>query len=128
VNAAVQSLNIPVSGISVKLSGGTFGLFANQFDFTFTYIGDGSDVVANIVGPINDALNAIQIGTTFDYVGATSSSSGISTEGQAGNAGVVDLASVGISNTTLILVVIGLALTVFLVSGGAGVVRRATGA
>ena len=117
------------SGISVKLVGGVFGLFADQFDVSFWYIGDGADVVA---GPVNAMIEATSIdGAELDFIGAvdntaSGSTGGIPTEGTDGNSGAPTLPSSTNITTWLVLGVIGLGLVVFLTSGGPGIIRRAT--
>jgi len=112
-----------ITNIQIKLVGGVFGFFADQFDVTFTYTGDGSDTAANIIQPMLDALNGVL--ASFDFVGITSGDTGVPTEGTdaGGGAHIPE-----ISTTTIALVVVGIALVVFLVSGGPSLVRGASGA
>jgi hypothetical protein len=124
VVAALQYLP-NASNVSVKLVGGVFGFFADQFDMTFNYTGDGSDTVAGIIQPSLDALNNLGIGVGFDFVGASGGSVGVPVEGstQGGGAGST---LPTIDTTTIVLVVIGLGLIIFLASGGPSLIRRAT--
>lgn len=123
-----------ISGVSVKLVGGVLGFFADQFDVTFTYVGDGSDVVANIVQQILDATSVDL--ASFDFIGAvdntfTGQTGGIPTEGTTagGGAGATLPSLPTTSNVTtwLVLGVIGIGLIVFLTSGGPSVTRRLAG-
>lgn len=117
------------SGITVNLVGGVFGLFADQFDVSFWYIGDGADVLA---GPVGAMLEATSTGgAELDFVGAvdntaSGTSGGIAVEGTSGNSGAPSLPSTTNITTWLVLGVIGLGLVVFLTSGGPGLIKGAT--
>lgn len=112
-----------ISGIQVKLVGGIYGFFADQFDITFTYTGDGSDVAANVAG---NMINAMSVNlASFELVGVSIGPAGIPTEGTSAGGGA-QLPS--IDKTTVALIVVGIGLIVFLASGGATVTRRLAGA
>lgn len=117
-----------ISGASVKLVGGVFGFFADQFDVTFTYTGDGSDAVGSIAGYIMQATSQGLVDLSF--VGAVGGDSGVPTEGTSagGGPGTQTGTTFGISNTTLFLIVGGLVVVAFLASGGPSVARSVANA
>jgi len=107
-----------MANVSVKqASGFSFGLTV-----TFTYTGDGSDVVASAVQWILDAWTSSQLFGNYDYIGATGGSAPIATGGS-------DLLTSGISSlvpgssSSLWALAVIVLLIVFVFSGGAGVTR-----
>lgn len=108
-----------MSKIAVKLVGGVFGLGADQFDVTFTYVGDGGDALGNVVQPMLDAVNTTFY--SFDYIGAVGGASGVPTDAPGSPASPLHLPD----NTTLTIIVVILLLVTFLASGGAAATRRA---
>lgn len=106
-----------VSGLSaVDVHAGENKAFSNSVDVTFTYVGDGADVVAVIAGNIMQAWSGMF--GDYDFAGAGTGEVGVPEKGGAD----IPLPGTG----TLALIVVGLVLVVFLASGGAGLIRRAT--
>jgi hypothetical protein len=124
INSALQYV-AGVSAPSIKLVGGFYGLFADQFDVTFTYSGDGSDVIANVVGRILDATNSGYF-TELEFVGAYTGATGTPTEGTAAGGGFQQPSLIP-DTSTLVLIVLGLGLVVFIASGGPKLIKGATG-
>jgi hypothetical protein len=121
VTEALQYLS-GVSQLSVALVGGVMGLFANQYDVTFTYVGDGSDTVANLVQNMLDALDSTFY--TFDFLGANSGGGGV-TPNDAAATNTNDLASgFGLTSSSLWAIAIVALAVVFVMSGGASASRR----
>jgi hypothetical protein len=119
----VLSRTQTVSGISqvtVNRSGGIFGLGGGQFDISFTYTGDGADVVAVVAGNILSAIDSFPY--YHDFVSAQEGVSGP----PAKEENTPSLPKLTDVNTTLVIVVIGIGLVVFLFAGGPSLIRRAT--
>jgi hypothetical protein len=115
-----DSLTSKVAGLS-NLSGayfhaGTSGLMSNEVDCTFTYSGDGSDVVANIYQQVTDAID----GTfgNYDFVGMTQGAAGTD---ETGGTPLPTLPSSSYLWAFAALAIIAL----FVYTGGATATRRA---
>lgn len=121
VTSALQYLALPIKNPSVVLVGGVFGLFANQYDITFQYSGDGSDVLANLQVPIQDALNNLETLASFDFLGANAGAGGVAPNSTPGTS--PGLPALIPSTSGLWAIAIIVLLVVFVMSGGAGVVR-----
>lgn len=102
-----------------------FSIFAERMDAAFIYAGDGSDVLANFVQNVIDLVSGNHFLTSVDFINAESSyeqaSGGIFAPGSTGQQLATSLTP---TTSTLVLIVIGLGLVVFLASGGASIVRR----
>lgn len=93
-----------------------------NWDIKFTYVGDGADVVANVSGAILEQLATWY--ASWEFAGAYTGDKGAAQTQQ-------DTTKVDIplpTTSTLVLLVIGLGLIVFLASGGATIARRTAGA
>jgi hypothetical protein len=111
-----------VKNLTVALKGGVFGLFANQYDVTFVYTGDGSDVLANLVEPMTQALDQLETLASFDFLGASTGAAGVAPNTTPGDSpGLPGLIP---SSSSLWAIVIVAVLIVFVMSGGASVLRR----
>lgn len=118
--SSFDSLTASVQGVNTMngayFHAGESGFLSNQVNCTFTYIGDGSDTVANLYQQIVDAM-----GSTFgsySFVGATMDSSGVPETGGA------KLPSLPSSSGLWAIALIAL-LAVFVLSGGATAIRSA---
>lgn len=95
-----------------------------NWDITFVYAGDGSDVVANAFGAIQTALEGTF--TSWDFISCTQGASGSVTSTQTSTVGLPSLSSLLPSSSGLWAIVILVAIGVFLFSGGANVLRGLT--
>lgn len=123
VTAALQYV-AGVSNPSVRLVGGVLGLFANQYDLTFTYQGDNSTVAADLIQPMLVALDDLETLASFDFLGASGGASGVAPNTTLASSPLSSLALPSTSGMWALAVVV--LLLVFLMSGGASVVRRVT--
>src|SRR6266849_2481353 len=112
VSVAMQKIPV-ISQVTIKNVGGIWGWFANQFDITFYYVGDGSDQVQTIRSYMIGVLDGFI--TIYDFVGARTGRTGVDTTPDP----VIPLPS----TTTIVALVIGLTLIVFLASGGPRLVK-----
>lgn len=115
-----------MGSLGVSQSSG-FGLFTNYYNATFTYQGDGSDVISDVG---SELASAVQQGSNdslvFQY--ANIGVGGASATAELGSAvqSTVQAAAPALpSTTTIVALVIGLGLVVFIMSGGPGIVRGA---
>ena len=110
-----------VSGLSVKLVGGVFGLFANQYDVSFTYTGDGTDVLAIVLEPMLEALDNLETLATFDFLGANAGAGGVDPNSKPADS--PDLSFIPSTSALWAIAVIAI-LVVFFASGGVALLRR----
>lgn len=131
VTAAIQG--VPgVDSLAVTVQPANFfSISPDQFNLSFVYHGDGADTVASMAGQLIDALSGLA--TSFSFVGAyggpagaPADTSGISENLQAAADTVKQSVSSVLPGTGSLwaIAVIGL-IVVFLLSGGAQIVRRA---
>jgi hypothetical protein len=120
VTSALQYLPT-TKNLTVALKGGVLGLFANQYDVTFVYTGDGSDVLANLVEPMTQALDQLETLATFDFLGAAEGGAGVAPNTTPSDSPKPSWVP---STSTLWAIAIIAILVVFVMSGGASVLRR----
>jgi hypothetical protein len=100
-----------------------FSLGADQFNVTFVYSGDGSDTVASMAGQLIDALSGLS--TSFSFVSAYGGPAGAPADTSGLTQAANSLSNVVPSTGSLwAIALIGL-IVIFLLSGGAQIVRRA---
>lgn len=122
--AAMDGALATISGIS-QAQAWQPNHFSSQVNVTFTYTGDGSDVVANLYQTIVQALEDSTSGT-FDYVGTVINPGGEvpGTQPNALGSQPIKVPALDLSSSLWAIALIGL-LVVFVYSGGATATRAA---
>jgi hypothetical protein len=113
-----------ISNVSAQGSAGFVDVYVQ-----FTYQGDGTDTVDGVAYDIANAVSANHFSYSLTFQNGTT---GSQTQGQGAVAGLgasapgAAISAALPSTTTLVLVVIGIALVVFVLSGGPSLIREAT--
>lgn len=123
LTAALQGLNfMDAPGLAVTTPvqlGGT-----DYYNVTFSYSGDGSDVVAGLYQEIADAFAGATAVSVWNFVGANQGAGGVQQQDQSGNVSLPSVSSLLGSSGSLWAIVAILIIAAFLFSGGSGALRR----
>lgn len=110
LTAALQGLNFmdaPSLAVTTPVQiGGT-----DYYNVSFTYSGDGSDIVAGLYQEISDAFSAATAVSSWGFVGANQGGAGV---GQQDQSGSLNLSSLVPSSGSLWAIVVILIIGVFL--------------
>jgi hypothetical protein len=121
LTAALQGLNFmdaPQLAVATPVQvGGT-----DYYNVTFTYSGDGSDVVAGLYQEISDAFSGATAVTVWNFVGASEGGAGVPQQDQTGK--LPSLPSVIPASGSLWAIVVILLIAAFMFSGGSSFLKR----